>query len=118
MNLPERPQVDAAFRYAVVIVGTTVTLLGLQNRGIYLDQIKVVIKDLGEVANSTLTFLSSAAAVYAAYRGFNASSLASQSAALEKQGAVVVTTPEIAAATPDSPNVVSHADVMIMAVSK
>lgn len=100
MNLPERPQVASLVSHAVVVAGTTLALLGLQNRGIYLDQIKVVIKDLGEVANSVVMVLSAAAAVCATYKGFNASSPASQSEALRKQGAVVVDSPH-SDSTPD-----------------
>ena len=113
MNLPTSNQVNAGVRYTIAIVGTLITILGLRSKGIYLEQVKTLIEALGSVVNTIVTLLSAAAALWASYKGFNAASPTSQAVSLEAQGAVVVTTPEIAAATPSSPNVLSSTDVKV-----
>lgn len=110
MKLPTQNQVNTGIRYATVAATTAITLLGLQAKGISLDQVKAIINALGDAVNNIVILLGAIAAFYASYKGYSSASPAAQAESLTKQapGTVVVTTPEIAAATPNAPNVISN----------
>lgn len=114
MWLPSKSQVDTAGRYATAVAGTAITIFGLQNRGISLDQVKGVIQALGDTVNQIAILVAAAATLYASAKGIFKSSPTQQAVSVAATGAQVVTTPEIAAATPDSPNIVSQDQVMVV----
>lgn len=114
MWLPTKGQVDTAGRYATAVAGTAITIFGLQNKGISLDQVKAVIQALGDTVNQIAILAGAAATLYAGIKGVFKSSPTQQAASVAATGALVVTSPEIAAATPDSPNVVSRFDVKVV----
>lgn len=114
MWLPTQAQVNTAGRYAGVVVGTAFTIFGLQAKGFSLDQAKAVIAALGDTVNSIVILIGVAGPLYLSVRGVNNTSPASQAAAVGATGAIVVATPEIAAATPNSPNVMSSNDVKVV----
>lgn len=113
MWLPTQAQVNTAGRYATAVAGTAISLLGLQSKGIPLDQVKAVIGALGPVVNDIVTLIGVVGAAYAAFKGVKSSSPASQAAAVAATGAKVVTTPEIAAAVP-SENVTSSTETKVV----
>lgn len=114
MWLPSKGQVDTAGRYATAIVGTAITIFGLQAKGITLDQAKAVIQAAGDTVNQIAILAAAGAALYASVKGVFKSSPTQQAIAVEQSGAVVVTTPAIAAATPDSPNIVSQDQMKVV----
>lgn len=114
MWLPTKNQIDTGGRYAGAVAGTAIAIFGLQAKGISLDQIKVIIAALGDTINNLVIAIGAIASLYAAIKGVSNSSPSAQAAAVEATGAIVVTTPEIAAATPNSPNVISNTDVKVV----
>jgi hypothetical protein len=114
MWLPNKNQVDTAGRYAGAIAGTAITIFGLQAKGITLDQVKVVIAALGDTVNQLVILAGIMAPLYATIKGVFKSSPTQQAISVEKSGGIVVTTPEIAQATPDSPNIVSQDQVKVV----
>lgn len=114
MWLPTRGQVDAVSRHAITAAGTMVLLFGLQAKGVDIDVIKGAISALGETVNTIVVLLGALAPVYALLRASHNASPIEQAKAVEATGAVVVTTTEIAKATPDSPNIVSKEDVKVV----
>lgn len=115
MNLPTQNQVNTGIRYATAIAGTAITIFGLQAKGITFDQVKALIQALGDVVNYLVIALTSAGALWASIKGVSSASPASQAASLTASvpGTVVVTTPEIAAATPNAPNVISNTETQL-----
>ncbi len=69
MWLPTKKQIDTATRYATVAAGTAFTLLGLQAKGISLDQLKAMISALGDTASTIVQLLAVAGALYASVKG-------------------------------------------------
>jgi hypothetical protein len=114
MWLPTKGQVDTAGRYATAIAGTAITIFGLQAKGITLDQAKAVIQALGDTVNQIAILAAAGATLYASVKGVFKSSPTQQAISVEQSGAVVVTTPEIAASTPDSPNIVSQDQMKVV----
>jgi hypothetical protein len=114
MWLPTQGQVSTAGRYATAVAGTAITIFGLQAKGFSLDQAKEIIQALGATVNNIVILLAALAPVYALLKGVHSSSPIEQAKSVEANGAVVVASPEIAAATPNSPNIVSSADVKVV----
>lgn len=114
MWLPTRAQVDAVSRHAITVGGTAVVLLGLQAKGLDVNKIKEIIQALGESVNSIVVLLGALAPLYALLRASHLASAVEQAKSVEATGAVVVTTHEIAAATPNSPNIVSSDEVKVV----
>lgn len=112
MNLPTQNQVNTAGRYTLAVVSGIVGVLGLQAKGINMDQVKIIISSLGDLVNNLVILITAAGVAYASIKGTLSASPAAQAEALTKQapGTVVVTTPEIAAATPNAPNVISNTE--------
>lgn len=113
MWLPTQGQVATAGRYATAVAGTAITLLGLQSKGISLDQVKAVISALGPFVNDLVTLIGVLGTAYAAIKGVNSASPTSQAASVAATGAKVITTPEIAAAVP-STNVTSNTETKVV----
>lgn len=114
MWLPSKGQVDTAGRYVTAVAGTAITIFGLQNKGISLDQVKGVIQALGDTVNQIAILLAAGATLYASAKGIFKSSPTQQAISVADTGAKVVTTPEIAAATPNSPNIVSETEAKVV----
>lgn len=114
MNLPTQNQVNTGIRYATAIASTAIAIFGLQAKGISFDQVKAVIQALGDVVNYLVIALTSAAALWASIKGVTSASPANQAASITASvpGTVVVTTPEIAASTPSSPNVIANTETV------
>lgn len=108
MWLPTKAQVDAASRHAITAAGTAIALFGLQAKGVDLQQITAGIQALGTTVNDIVLLIGAAATVYASLKASRSASPTSQAVSVAATGALVLTTPEMAAATPDSPNIVSR----------
>jgi len=114
MWLPTRAQVDSASRHAISIAGTAIAIFGLQAKGVSLDQVKEVIAALGSTVNDIVVLIAALAPLYAMLKASHTASPVEQAKAVEANGAVVVASPAIAAATPNSPNIVSNADMKVV----
>ena len=113
MWLPTKSQVDAASRHAITIAGTAFVIFGLQAKGVTLEQTTALIQSLGGTVNNLVVLLGALAPFYALLKAAHSASPTSQAVSVAATGALVVTTPEMAKATPDSPNIVSNADVKV-----
>lgn len=114
MWLPTKAQVDAASRHAITAASVVVTMLGLQAKGVSMDQIAAVIKGLGDTTNTALQLIAAVGVLYGGIKAARSASPTAQAIAVEKAGSIVVASPELAAATPDSPNILSRADVSVV----
>lgn len=118
MQMPSQTQINSAVRYSTAIassiVATMAVVLHLQNQGIYLDNIKAIIDGIGGLATSLVQIVTGCLAIFAAVRGFMAASPIAQAQAVESRGNIVVASPEVAAATPDNPNIVSRDEVKVV----
>ena len=114
MWLPTRGQVDSVSRHAITAAGTAIGLLGLQAKGFDVAQVTAAIQALGSTVNDIVLAIGAIGAVYASLKAAHSASPVQQAISVEKTGAVVVTTPEIAQATPDSPNIVSRTEVRVV----
>ena len=113
MILPTKAQVDAAARHAITAAGTIIVLLGLQAKGVDVAQITAVIQAAGNSVNDIVVLIGTASAVYAAIKASSTASPTAQAKSVAATGALVVTTPEIAAATPEA-NIVSQDAVNVV----
>jgi hypothetical protein len=113
--LPTRNQVDSASRHAISIAGTAIAIFGLQAKGVSLDQVKAVIAALGSSVNDLVVLIAALAPLYAAIKAAHTASPTQQAIAVADTGAKVITTPEIAAATPDQPNITSVTQTKVVA---
>ena len=116
MWLPTKAQVDAASRHAITAAGTVIALLGLQAKGIDIAQVTAAIQALGASVNDIVILIGAGGTLYAAIKASHTASPTSQAVAVAATGALVVTTPEMAQATPDSPNIVSSRDVKVVTI--
>lgn len=79
------------------------------------DNINHIVSGLEETAKGIAGLVSAITLVYTAIKSATKASPVSQAISLEKiPGTVVITTPEIAKATPDSPNVISNTEVKVV----
>lgn len=115
MWLPTKAQVDAASRHVITAVGTAIALLGLQAKGFDIAQITAAIQALGSSVNDIVVLIGAAATVYASLKASHTASPTSQAVSVAATGALVVASPAMAAATPDSPNIVSNTAVKVTA---
>lgn len=113
MWLPTKSQVDAASRHLITVAGTVIALLGLQSKGFTLEQVTAAINSLGSVVNNIVLLIAALAPIYAGWKASRSASPKAQAVAVAATGALVVGSPELAAATPNSPNIVSMADVKV-----
>lgn len=90
MRLPTRSEINTAGRYAGTAAGVVITLLGLQAKGISLDQVKVVIAALGDVVNSIVILAGAIGPIYLAVRGIMSSSKTGQAAAIGANPSTIV----------------------------
>lgn len=72
-----------------------------------MDQFNVVVKDIAKLMSTVGVFATAAAAAWKATQKESAKDVAAT-------GAMVVTSPAIAAATPEQPNIVSSASVAVV----
>lgn len=114
MWLPTKSQVDAASRHAISIAGTAFVIFGLQAKGVSLDQVKEIIGALGGTVNDIVLLVGTVAPLYAMLKASHSASPTSQAISVASTGAKVVTTPEIAAATPTISNIVSADDMKVV----
>jgi hypothetical protein len=114
MWLPTRAQVDSASRHAITIVSTATLIFGLQAKGFDPQVIISMIQALGPTVNDLVNLVGAAAAAYAMLKASHSASPIEQAKSVEASGAVVVTSPSIAAATPNNPNIVSSADMKVV----
>lgn len=84
MWLPTKQMVNTAVRYATAVAGTAFTILGLQSKGISLDQVKVVIQALGDTANSLVILAGALAAIWAGTKGVVQSTPSAQTQSLKE----------------------------------
>lgn len=113
MWVPTKSQIDAASRHAITAAGTIIALLGLQAKGVDVTQVTAAIQALGASVNDLVMLVGAAATIYASVKASHTASPKSQADAVAATGALVVTSPEVAAAT-TSPNVVSRETVSVV----
>lgn len=113
MKLPTPDQVNAATRHAISAAGGAIIMFGLSSK-INIDSLTAVINSLGSIINNLVLIVGIVAPIVAGYYASKSASPVAQAAAVEKTGAVVIASPEIAAATPDSPNVLSNTEVKVI----
>lgn len=117
---PTSSQVAAAQRYAstilTTVIGTILIMLGLQNAGIYLDNIKAIIDAIGPVVNAIGALIPTILALWASWKGIKAASSANQAAALVANvpGTKIVTDHDLAKSVPSSA-VVSNEEMKVVA---
>jgi hypothetical protein len=90
MGLPSQAQVNTAARYAGTIAGTAFAIFGLQAKGFSLDQIKIIISDLGNLANDFIILIAAVAPIYATIRGISSSSPTGQAASIGANPSTIV----------------------------
>lgn len=115
MWLPTQAQVNAATRHIASAIGGGILVFGLSTK---IDPATVtnIIGAAGTVINDVIVLIGLVSPLIAGYYASKSASPASQAASITKTepGTIVVTTPEIAKATPDAPNVVSKDDVRVV----
>jgi hypothetical protein len=114
MNLPTKAQVDAASRHVITAAGVAVTIFGLQAKGVSMDQVTAVIKSLGDTVNTVLQLVAAIGLLYGGVVAAKSASKENQAKAVAATGAVVIASPELAAATPNDPNIVSRDDYRLV----
>lgn len=90
MWLPTQAQVNTAGRYAGMAAGAAIVVLGLQNKGVSLDQVKAIIGAGGTVVNDLVTLIGTILALYTAIRGVSSSSPTGQAASIGANSATIV----------------------------
>lgn len=113
MWLPTKAQVDSASRHAISIAGTAIAIFGLQAKGISLEQATATIQALGSTVNDVVVLIAALAPLYAMLKASHTASPTQQAKSVAATGAIVVGSPELAAATPDVPNIVSSDSVEV-----
>ena len=113
MNLPTQSQVNAATRNIASAAGGAILMFGLATK-VDPDTIKSIIAATGTLVNDVIVLAGIAGPLVASWYASHSATPKAQAEALEKQGAVVVVSPEIAAATPNSPNIVSNTEVKVV----
>lgn len=113
MNLPTQDQVNAASRHIASAVGGAVVMFGLSSK-IDINTVNTIINSLGSIVNNVVIILGIVTPAIAAYYAQKSAKPESQAASLEAKGAIVVGPPELAAATPNSPNVLSQTEVKVV----
>lgn len=113
MKLPTQDQVNAATRHLISALGGAIVMFGLSSK-ISIETVTIIINQLGSITNSVVLLLGIVTPIIAAYYAQKSAKPENQAASLEAKGAIIITTPEIAAATPNSPNVLSQNDVKVM----
>ncbi len=114
MWLPTKAQIDAASRHLITAAGTIVALLGLQAKGVDIAQVTAAIQALGASVNDLVVLIGAAATIYASVKASRTASPTAQATSVASTGAVVVGSPELAAATPSIPNIVSRDDMKVV----
>lgn len=112
MNLPNQNQINAGTRHLISAIGGAALMFGVSS--VSIDKINILVNSLSGIMSNLVILVGLLTPIIAGYYASRSASPASQAASLEKQGAIVVTTPEIAQATPDSPNVVSQDEVKVV----
>lgn len=112
MNPPSQAQVNAIARHVASAAAGAVILFGLSTK---IDPVAItnIINATGTLANDVILLVGLITPIVSAFYASKTASPTSQAAAVAATGAIVVTTPAIAAAVP-SPNVVSSTDVKVV----
>lgn len=116
MWLPTQAQVNAATRHAASAAGGAILVFGLSTK-IDPDTVAKVIAQTGTVINDVIVLIGLVSPLIAGYFASRSASPTSQAVSLTKDGppgTMVVTSAEIAKATPEAPNVVSSDDVKVV----
>lgn len=113
MNLPTSAEVNAATRHAASFAAGAIAMFGLSTK---LDPATVqnIITALGGLTNDAILLIGLVGPIVTSYFASKSAAPAAQAASLEKQGIVVIGSPELAAATPNSPNVMSNTEVKVV----
>lgn len=90
MWLPTQAQVNTAGRYAGTSAAVAIAILGLQAKGVSLDQVKAVIAAGGTAVNDIVTLVSAVAAIYWSVKGVSSSSPTGQAASIGANSATIV----------------------------
>lgn len=115
MLLPTQAQVSAATRNIAAAAGGAVLMLGLSTK-VDPATVTALINAMGAIAGSIVTIIGLVGPVVAAYYAARSASAQAQAVSItnSQPGTVVVTTAAIAEATPNSPNVVSSDDHVVV----
>lgn len=114
MWLPTKAQVDAASRHVITAAGVAITIFGLQAKGVDIAQVTEIIQALGSTVNNLVVVAGTMAGLYAALKASSTASPTAQAKSVAATGALVVGSSELAAATPDSPNIISQDQVKVV----
>lgn len=114
MNLPTQNQVNAATRHLISAAGGAIIMFGLSSK-INIDTLTTAINAFGNIINNAVIIAGIVAPAIAAFYASRSASPASQAASVAAvPGTIIVTSPEIAKATPDSPNVISNTEAKVV----
>jgi hypothetical protein len=113
MNLPTSAEVNAATRHIGSFAAGAIAMFGLSSK-FDPSTVQQIIAASGNVINDVIILIGLVGPFITAYFASKSATPAAQAVSLEKQGAIVVTSPEIAAATPNSPNVISNTEVKVV----
>lgn len=113
MWLPTQGQVNAFTRNVASGIGGAVLMFGLSTK-IDVATVNSIITATGTLVNDLVVLVGIASPFVAGYFASKSASPINQAKSLEAAGAIVVTTPEIARATPDSPNIVSQDQMKVV----
>ena len=113
MNLPTQSQVNAATRNIASAAGGAILMFGLATK-VDPDTINSIIAATGTLVNDAIVLIGLVGPIIASWYASHSATPVAQAVSLEKQGAIVVASPEIAAATPNSPNVLSSLEVKVV----
>lgn len=113
MWLPTQAQVNAATRNIASGVAGAVLMFGLSSK-IDVNAVGRAIAAAGTVVNDVIVLIGLVSPLVAAYFASKSASPTAQAKAVTAAGAVVVASPELAAATPEDPNIVSRTEVKVV----
>lgn len=113
MWLPTQGQVNAATRNIASAVGGAILMFGLSSK-INVNAVGQVIAATGTIVNDAVVLIGLVSPLVAAYYASRSASPTAQAKAVTAAGAIVVGSPELAAATPEDPNIVSRTDVKVV----
>lgn len=106
MWLPTKDQVDAASRHAITAAGVAVTILGLQAKGVSMENVTALINSLGSTVNTLVQLVAAAGVVYGGIKAARSASPTNQVAKVQEM-----------ATGPASPVAVSAQAALVNAVS-
>lgn len=113
MNLPTQSQVNASTRHIASFAAGAIAMFGISTK-LNPDTVQQIINASGNLINDVILLIGLISPFITSYFASKSATPVAQAEALEKQGAIVVASPAIAAATPNSPNIMSSDEVKVV----